>query len=228
MLRSLSSSSLKEVVTKYLMSQPAKEVTVYINSFFNCARQTPIVLLTALKLMIEKLALNDCRLKNLCETGTPPGHPCSSQESSSLTRTLLPPPMTFLLFWTPSDPIFVTSDSSLSNVFWNMWKTILFKTFDKVLLDVNSSTMCWEHKFREKRRKFFEEGGRMSELKALLVSERVFSLEDQRSAQACCYRNFSEYNEETLNNLLFMSDCHLYIAIPKWEVVKENHQSQFD
>ena len=55
----------------------------------------------------------------------------------------------------------------------------------------------------------------MSELKALLVSERVFSLEDQRSAQACCYRNFPEYTEETLNNLLFMSDCHLYIAIPK-------------
>ena len=125
-------------------------------------------------------------------------------------------------------PYLYITYSSLSNVFWNMWKTILFKTFDKVLLDVNSSTMCWEHKFREKRRKFFEEGGRMSELKALLVSERVFSLEDQRSAQACCYRNFSEYNEETLNNLLFMSDCHLYIAIPKWEVVKENHQSQFD
>ena len=30
----------------------------------------------------------------------------------------------------------------------------------------------------------------MSELKALLVSERVFGLEDQRSGQACCYRNF--------------------------------------
>ena len=107
MLRSLSSSSLKEVVTKYLMSQPAKEVTVYINSFSNFARQTPIVLLTSLKLMIEKLALNDCRLKSLCETGTPHGHLCSSQESSSLTRTLLPLPMTFLLFQTPSDPIFV-------------------------------------------------------------------------------------------------------------------------
>ena len=107
MLRSLSSSSLKEVVTKYLMSQPAKEVTVYINSFFNCAHQTPIVLLMALKLMIEKLALNDCRLKSLCETGTPPGHLCSSQESSSLTQILWPPPITFLLFWTPSDPIFV-------------------------------------------------------------------------------------------------------------------------
>ena len=62
----------------------------------------------------------------------------------------------------------------------------------------------------------------MSELKALLISERVFGLEDQRSAQACCYRNFPEYNEETLNNILFMSDCHLYIAIPKWGVVKGN------
>ena len=79
----------------------------------------------------------------------------------------------------------------------------------------NPNTMCLKHKFREKREKFFAEGGRMSELKALLVSERVFGLEDQRSAQACCYRNFPEYNEEALNNILFMSDCHLYIAIPK-------------
>lgn len=55
----------------------------------------------------------------------------------------------------------------------------------------------------------------MSEVKALLVSDRVFSLEDQRSSQACCYRNFPEFSEEAINNLLFMSDCHLHLAIPK-------------
>jgi hypothetical protein len=41
---------------------------------------------------------------------------------------------------------------------------------------------------REKRQRFVANGGRESEVRAMLVSERVFALEDQRAAQACCYR----------------------------------------
>ena len=122
MLRSLSSSSLKEVVTKYLMSQPAKEVRVHINSFFNCAGQIP-------RITIENLIFNDCRLKSLFEIGTAPGQLCSSQESSSLTQILLPHPMTYLLFWTPGDLIFVIW---LFISIYQMWKTVLFlKSFKR-------------------------------------------------------------------------------------------------
>ena len=31
-------------------------------------------------------------------------------------------------------------------------------------------------------------------------------------------RNFPEYNEEAINNLLFMSEHHLFRAIPWWEL----------
>ena len=71
----------------------------------------------------------------------------------------------------------------------------------------------------------------MSDIKTMLISDRFFNLEDQKSAQACFYRqykymglmenfktenfrNFPDYTEEVLNNLLSMSDNHLYIAIP--------------
>ena len=56
--------------------------------------------------------------------------------------------------------------------------------------------------FREKRKKFFAEGGRVSELKALLVSERVFCLEDQRSAQAYC--SFSSFLYFVIGFVIFL------------------------
>lgn len=41
---------------------------------------------------------------------------------------------------------------------------------------------------REKRQNYFANGGKMSDIKNMLVSDRFFNLEDQKSAQACFYR----------------------------------------
>ena len=87
--------------------------------------------------------------------------------------------------------------------------------------------------FSEKRGKFLTSGGTLQKMRAIFVSDDLFSPDDQNSARACLYRwrnpmqlftengllipnkkpncrNFPSYTTEVLDTILNHSHFHLY------------------
>ena len=63
-------------------------------------------------------------------------------------------------------------------------------------------------------------------LQAMKIIEKNISI---GNLQALYFRNFPEYTEEVLNNLLSLSDNHLYIAIPTFNSWRASgHPQVFD